>query len=279
MDQYAATEGDLSETLQRSGYRAAVAAPVTVGGALWGALAVGTRSGEPLPGGLEQRVCDFADLVAQALANADAREQLAASRARIVEAGDAERRRLERNLHDGAQQRLVSLALDLRLVDATMQKDPATAHRVLAGAQDQLAQGLDELRELARGIHPAVLTDRGLGPALEALANRAPLPVELSELPEQRLAGPVEAAAYYVVAEAITNVAKYAQASHVSVSVRRTNGHATVTVADDGIGGADPSRGTGLRGLADRLEALDGHLDVESPTAHGTRISADIPCA
>jgi signal transduction histidine kinase len=278
VEHYAATRGDLSETLQRSGYRAAVAAPVTVGGGLWGALAVGTRSEDPVPAGLERRLCDFAELVAQALANADAREQLAASRARLVEAGDAERRRLERNLHDGAQQRLVALALDLRLVDATLEKDPPTARKVLAGAQDQLAQGLDELRELARGIHPAVLTERGLGPALQALATRAPVPVELLDLPEERLAGPVEAAAYYVVAEAITNVAKYAQASHVSVSVRRSNGHATVTVADDGIGGADPSLGTGLRGLADRLEALDGRLEVESPSARGTRVRAEIPC-
>jgi signal transduction histidine kinase len=277
VDHYAATSGDLAETLQRSGYRASVAAPVTVGGGLWGALAVGTRSDEPVPRRLEQRLCDFAELVAQALANADAREQLAASRARLVEAGDAERRRLERNLHDGAQQRLVSLSLDLGIVDATLEKDPTTAREVLAGARDQLAQGLDELRELARGIHPAVLTERGLGPALEALANRAPVPVELTDLPAQRLAGPVEAAAYYVVAEAITNVAKYAHASHVSVSVRRLNGHATVTVADDGIGGADASVGTGLRGLADRVEALDGRLDVDSPAERGTRISADIP--
>ena len=269
---------NLAETLQRSGYRAAVAAPVAVGGELWGALAAGTRSDEPLRAGVEKRLCDFADLVAQALANADAHEQLAASRARIVEAGDAERRRLERNLHDGAQQRLVSLALDLRMIDATLEKDPPKARKILEGAQEQLAQGLDELRELARGIHPAVLTDRGLGPALEALVNRAPLPVELTELPDERLSGPVEAAAYYVVAEAVTNVAKYAHASHVTVSVRRSNGNATVEVADDGIGGADASLGTGLRGLADRLEALDGRLEVDSPVERGTRISAEIPC-
>ena len=274
---YEHTSGDLAETLQRSGYTAAVAAPVTVGGGLWGALAAGTRSDEPLRDGTEQRLCDFAELVAQALANADAHEQLAASRARIVEAGDSERRRLERNLHDGAQQRLVALALDLRMIGATLEKDPAAARRTLAAAQDQLAQGLDELRELARGIHPAVLTDRGLGPALQALVNRAPVPVEITDLPEERLSGPVEAAAYYVVAEAITNVAKYAQASYVTVSVRRANGSATVTVADDGVGGADASRGTGLRGLADRLEALDGRLDVDSPATRGTRISAEIP--
>jgi signal transduction histidine kinase len=197
---------------------------------------------------------------------------------RGVGGGDAERRRLERNLHDGAQQRLVSVALDLRVIRAVLAKDPEKAGDLLSTAQDQLSQGLDELRELARGIHPAVLTDRGLGPALESLAIRAPVPVEITDLPDERLAGPVEAAAYYVVAEAITNVAKYAQATHATVSVRRSNGNAMVTVADDGVGGADPSRGTGLRGLADRVAALDGHLDVESTAAHGTRISAQIPC-
>jgi signal transduction histidine kinase len=279
VEHYGDTRGTLAETLRRSGYHAAVAAPVSVGGQLWGALAAGTRSDEPLPEGLEQRLCDFADLVAQRLANADALEQLAASRARIVEVGDAERRRLERNLHDGAQQRLVSLALDLRMVEATLEKDPPAARRTLTSAQEQLAKGLEELRELARGIHPAVLTERGLGPALQGLFARAPLPVEITELPEERLAGPAEAAAYYVVAEAITNVAKYAHASHVTVSISRANGSARIVVADDGIGGADPALGTGLRGLADRVEALDGRLEVDSPAAHGTRISAEIPIA
>jgi signal transduction histidine kinase len=240
-------------------------------------LAVGTRSDEPLPASVEQRLCDFADLVAQALANADAYEQLAASRARIVEAEDAERRRLERNLHDGAQQRLVALAVDLRLIAATLEKDPEAARRTLTAAQDELAKGLEELRELARGIHPAVLTDHGLGPALQALVKRSPVPVEITDLPEQRLAGPVEAAAYYVVAEAITNVAKYAHATCVTVSVRDSPEGATVTVADDGVGGADAALGTGLRGLADRVEALDGHLYLDSPPKSGTRISARIP--
>jgi signal transduction histidine kinase len=277
--EYAGAGGTLAEKLQDAGYRGAVAAPVMVGGGLWGALAAGTRSADALADGAEQRLLDFAELVAQAIANADATAQLAASRARIVEAGDAERRRLERNLHDGAQQRLVSVALDLRVVGAQLQKDPEAAGELLAAARDQLSQGLDELRELARGIHPAVLTDRGLGPALESLAVRAPLPIEITELPEERLSGPVEAAAYYVVAESITNVAKYAQASHASVSVRRSNGRALVTVADDGVGGADPSRGTGLRGLADRVAALEGRLEVESSSQNGTRISAEIPCA
>ena len=277
VDRYEGTSGNLAETMQRSGYRAAVAAPVTVAGRLWGALAAGTRSDEPLPEGLEQQLCDFADLVAQSLANADAHEQLAASRARIVEAGDAERRRLERNLHDGAQQRLVALAVDLTLIGATLEKDPPAARKTLTVAQDDLQQGIDELRELARGIHPAVLTTRGLGPALQALVKRAPVPVEITELPEQRLASPVEAAAYYVVAEAITNVSKYARASHVTVSVRRSSECATVTVSDDGVGGADAAHGTGLRGLADRIEALDGHFYLDSPPERGTRISAEIP--
>jgi signal transduction histidine kinase len=278
VDRYQETSGTLSETLQRSGYQAAVAAPVLVGGRLWGALGAATRSDEPLPDGLEQRLCDFAELVAQALANADAREQLAASRARIVEAGDVERRRLERNLHDGAQQRLVALAVDLTLIGVTLEKDPPTARKTLIAAQDQLAQGLDELRELARGIHPAVLTERGLGPALQALVKRAPVRVEIIELPEERLAGAVEAAAYYVAAEAITNVAKYARASHVSLSVSHADGGALLAVADDGVGGADAARGTGLRGLADRVEALGGHLSVDSPPGRGTRIRAEIPC-
>ena len=277
IERYADARGDLAEYLHQFGYRAAVAAPVTVEGNLWGALAAATRSPEPLPEDLEERLSDFADLVAQRLANAEAHEQLAASRARIVEVGDAERRRLERNLHDGAQQRLVSLALDLRMVDVLLEKDPAAARERLAAAQDQLSEGLAELRELARGIHPAILTDRGLRAALEGLLARAPVPVELTEIPQERLAAPVEAAAYYVVAEAITNVAKYAQASNVTVSIRRSNGHATVVVADDGVGGADPALGTGLRGLADRLEALDGHLEVASSAARGTRISAKIP--
>ncbi len=277
VDRYQDTSGNLAETMQRSGYRAAVAAPVTLGGRVWGALAAGTRSDEPLPEGLEQRLCDFAELVAQALANADAHEQLTASRARIVEAGDAERRRLERNLHDGAQQRLVALAVDLTLIGAKLEKDPPAARKTLTIAQDELQIGLDELRELARGIHPAALTDLGLGPALRALAKRAPVPVEITELPEQRLASPVEAAAYYVVAEAITNVTKYARASHVTVSVRRSRECATVTVSDDGVGGADAAHGSGLRGLADRIEALEGQFYLDSPPEHGTRIRAEIP--
>jgi signal transduction histidine kinase len=264
--------------MQRSfGYRSAVGAPVNLGGRLWGVIVAATADPEPLPGEAETRLCDFAELVSQALANADAREKLAASRARIVEAGDAERRRLERNLHDGAQQRLVALALHLRLVQSALEDDPERGRALLADANAQLYEALEELRELGRGIHPAILTDRGLGPAVEALVARAPFPIELTDVPDERLPEPVEAAAYYVVAEAVTNAAKYAQASNVSVSIRRLDGRAVVQVADDGIGGADSGQGSGLRGLADRLEALDGRLRVESPPNGGTRIEAEIP--
>jgi PAS domain S-box-containing protein len=206
-------------------------------------------------------------------------DEVRASRARIVEAGDAERGRLERNLHDGAQQRLVSLSLALRLAQSRLHDDPEGAEKLLVGAADELTHAIGELRELARGIHPAVLTDRGLPAALEALAARAPLPVELSTSLDERLPGPVEAAAYYVVAEALTNVAKYAEASEVQVRAERQNGRVLVEVSDDGVGGADPGLGSGLRGLADRVESLDGRLEVESSAGAGTRVRAVIPLA
>ncbi len=207
-----------------------------------------------------------------------AEEELRQSRARIVTAGDEARRRLERNLHDGAQQRLVSLSLSLRLARSQFQRDPASADAILEAAGEELAQALEELRELARGIHPAILTDRGLQPALEALANRSSMPVELEQVPEQPLPAPVEAAAYYVVAESLTNVAKYANAKHATVRVVQDNGSAVIEVEDDGIGGADAAAGSGLRGLADRVEALDGELTVDSPPGAGTRVRAVIPC-
>jgi len=236
-----------------------------------------TTSDEPLAEGLEQQLCDFADLVAQALANADAYEKLAASRARVLQAGDAERRRLERNLHDGAQQRLVSVAIGLTVAGKKLDSDPDGAREILAGAQEDLSHGLAELRELARGLHPAVLTERGLGPALDSLLVRAPVPVDVAEMPEERLTPAVEAAAYYVVAEAIANVGKYAHASGATVGVSRSDLCATVTVSDDGVGGADPAQGTGLHGLAARVESLNGRLDVDSPRGQGTRIRAEIP--
>src|SRR5439155_15280124 len=199
-----------------------------------------------------------------------------ASRQRIVAAGDDARRKLERNLHDGAQQRLVSISLSLRLAQGQLEKNPAAAQEVLEASREELARALEELRELARGIHPAVLTDRGLEAALDALAARAPLPVQIDG-PDGYLPPPVEAAAYYVVSEALANVTKYAQASSVKVTVGRTNGSALVEVADDGVGGADPLRGSGLRGLADRVASLSGKLAIHSPPGAGTRVRAEIP--
>jgi signal transduction histidine kinase len=205
-------------------------------------------------------------------------EQLRESRARMLSFGLAERRRLERDLHDGAQQRLVSLALDMRLARAAMRDDPERAETLLVGAEGELAAALEELRELARGIHPAVLSDRGLDPAVEALASRAPLPVEISERLGERVPEPVELAAYFVVSEALTNVVKYARAETAYVRLGRENGSVMVEVADDGVGGADPMRGSGLRGLSDRISSLGGLLEVHSPLGSGTKIKARIPC-
>jgi PAS domain S-box-containing protein len=203
-------------------------------------------------------------------------EELRASRARLVAAGEEARRRLERNLHDGAQQRLVSLSVALRLAQSKLGSDPSAAGELLQQAGGELSLALEELRELARGIHPAVLTDRGLDAALQSLADRTPIPVEL-HLPSRKLPEPIAAAAYYVVSEAIANVVKHARASSIEVDVSAPNGRVVVEVADDGVGGADPSAGSGLRGLADRVAVLDGRLRVESPAAGGTRVVAEMP--
>jgi signal transduction histidine kinase len=204
--------------------------------------------------------------------------ELRASRQRMLSIGLEERRRLERDLHDGAQQRLVSMALNMRLARARLRDDPSGAEKLLDGAGDELEAALEELRELARGIHPAVLSDRGLDTALETLARRAPVPVELQRVPSERLPEAVELAAYFVVAEALTNVAKYARASHATVDVERVNSKLVVQVADDGVGGADPEVGTGLRGLADRLAVIEGRLEIDSEPGQGTTITAKIPC-
>ena len=205
-------------------------------------------------------------------------EELRASRARLVEAADDARRKLERNLHDGAQQRLVALSVSLRLAESKLSNDPPTATRILGDAREELTHALEDLRELARGIHPAVLTDRGLRAAIDALVSRSPVPVE-SSVPQLELPPAVEAAAYYVVAEALTNVVKYGQASLAEVSVETVDGSVRITVKDDGVGGADPARGSGLRGLSDRVEALEGRLVVESAAGSGTTVRAEIPLA
>ena len=211
-------------------------------------------------------------------AEAQARlEELRASRERLVTAGDAERKRLERNLHDGAQQRLVALSMQLRLLQGSIREDPSAAEQLVDSASDELAHSLDELRELARGIHPAVL-DHGLDAALESLAARSPVPASVSFEAADRLPAPVELAVYFVASEALTNVAKYARATSVSVRVARTGRRAVIEIADDGVGGADADGGSGLRGLADRVEALDGRLHVVSPPGAGTVVIAEVPC-
>jgi PAS domain S-box-containing protein len=220
---------------------------------------------------------EFLMIVREITERKQQQEELEASRQRIVAAGDAARRKLERNLHDGAQQRLVSLSLSLRLAQNQVAKSPARAEELLEASREELMQALEELRELARGIHPAVLTDRGLEAALEALAGRAALPVEIDCIPDVQLPPPVEAAAYYVVSEALANITKYAGASAVKVSIGQVDGYALVEVADDGVGGADPTRGSGLSGLSDRVASLNGKLVIDSPPGAGTRIRAEIP--
>jgi PAS domain S-box-containing protein len=278
VDSYGGMEGATAEMLRELGFRSAVGAPINLAGRLWGAVIVSTVDDSPFPVGSEQRIADFTELVALALANAEARQELAASRARIVETGDAERRRLERNLHDGAQQRLVSLSLTLRLCEQRVAGVDGEAVELVRRAASELADALDELRELARGIHPAILTDRGLVPALEMLAGRASLPVDLCASLDDRLPAPVEAAAYYIVAEALTNASKHAGAERVRVDVRLHDGVALVEVADDGVGGADRGGGSGLRGLGDRVDALGGELELESPAGAGTLLRARLPC-
>jgi signal transduction histidine kinase len=238
---------------------------------------VALREGESLPPETEQRIQAFAELVGLAVASAQAREELGASRTRIVEASDAERRRLERNLHDGAQQRLVAMSIGLRRARAKLRASPDDAEELLELLSDELGEALTELRDLARGIHPVVLTERGLGPALEVLVARATITVELAvDLPE-RVPEPVETAAYYAVSEALANVAKHAGACSAAVRVSRAAGAIVVEIADDGLGGARLDGGSGLRGLRDRIEVLGGELLIDSPAGGGTIVRAELP--
>jgi signal transduction histidine kinase len=206
-------------------------------------------------------------------------EEVRASRARLVEDEADARRRIERTLHDGAQQRLTALALDLRMARGKVKDDPAKAEEIISRAEEELAKAIEDLREIARGIHPAVLSDRGLRPALESLAGKAELPVELAAVPEERMPESVERAAYDVVAEAVANASRHSNASHCVVKVVRENGHALVEVKDDGVGGADANQGKGLRVLADRLSAHDAVLELVSAPGEGTIVYAEIPCA
>jgi signal transduction histidine kinase len=273
MDDYADASGAVGTTFRALGVRAGVGVPIIVDGRLWGAM--GAASTEPLPPDAEVRIGEFTELVAAAIANVEARAELTASRARIVAAGDEERRRVVRDLHDGAQQRLVHTMITLKLAQQGLERDAGDAAKLVGEALEHAQRATQELRELAHGILPAALTAGGLRAGCEALASRMPVPVEV-EIPDDRLPAPVEATAYFVVAEALTNVAKHANAASAAVSAQVGNGTLGIEVRDDGVGGARQD-GSGLQGLRDRLAVLDGRLEIESPAGGGTLVTAAIP--
>jgi len=276
---YAGFDNPDVEELRGLGFTGSVGVPITVAGVTWGALVVALREDEELPLETERRLQAFAELVGLAVASAHAREELSASRLRIIEASDAARRRIERNLHDGAQQRLVALSVGLRMAQVKLGSDVEEARELLDRLAVELAAALTELRELAQGIHPAVLTERGLATALEVLAARTPLPVDLDVQVSEALPEPVEAAAYYVVSESLANVVKHARAESVTVRVEQLDDHLLAEIADDGVGGADVEGGSGLRGLRDRVETLDGILWIDSVGGRGTLVRAELPIA
>jgi signal transduction histidine kinase len=276
IDDYTAATGSGADLVRRWGLRSAVGAPVSVEGRLWGVLAVGSRTA-PLPADTEVHLAEFTELVATAIANTEARAALTASRARIVAAADAARRRIERDLHDSAQQGLVSLTLQLRAAQAAA---PAGADELVQRLESAIAGAddvLEELREIARVLHPSVLAEGGLRPALRALARRCAIPVRLDVQVTGRLPEPTELAAYYTVAEALTNTAKHARASAAEVEVVTGEGVLLVRIRDDGTGGAEFGRGTGLAGLRDRVESLGGHIFLDSPRGAGTSLRAELP--
>ena len=254
-----------------------VGVPVVVAGNLWGVMAVASSTETPLPPDTEARLAAFTELIAMAIANAEAHDELSASRARVVASADETRRRIERDLHDGAQQHFVSLALQLRAVQASMPPDQAKLADELGRVATGLKDALADLRELSRGIHPAILAEAGLGPALRALARRSRAPVGLDVRIEDRLPERVEVTAYYIVSEALTNAAKHANATVVQVDVDATHSAVRLAVRDDGVGGADPARGSGLLGLYDRVEAAGGTITIHSPIGEGTELLVKLP--
>jgi signal transduction histidine kinase len=274
-------EGGAGSAAFQLGVRTAVGAPITVKSRPWGLIVVASTTDEPPPPETEARLGDFTELVAIAIANADAQAELTASRARIVAAGDQARQRFQRDLHDGAQQQLVSLVLELRMAQAVVPAElnelSAELHHAVTAATDLL----DELREIARGIHPAILTEGGLAAALPALARRCPIPVHLDMRVSRPLPEHVEASAYYIVAETLTNVVKHSRASTVSVAAitDTAGGVLHIAVSDDGIGGAHFAAGTGLVGVKDRVEAIGGRIFFDSPLGAGTSLRIDLPLA
>nr|AKG47135.1 putative sensor kinase [uncultured bacterium] len=275
-DRWADAPGPVAAGLRQLEVRSSVASPIVVDGRLWGTVILLSLR-EPLPSDTEQRLASFTELVAMAIGNAESRAELAASRARVVAASDETRRRIERDLHDGAQQRLVSLGLELRLAQAGVPDTLPELREGIGQIADELTDVVDELREMARGIHPAMLFEGGLRPALRTLARRAPIPVEVDIVTDARFAQQVEVAAYYVVSEALTNAARHASATLATVSVAERDGGLHIAVRDDGVGGADPRRGSGLIGLRDRIEALGGTVKVTSPAGAGTVVRVALP--
>jgi signal transduction histidine kinase len=277
IDRYVDTSGPIGAASRGAGLRSAVATPVIVEGRLWGAIGAASTLEEPLPPDTEERLVSFTELVATAIANADSRAELLASRARIVAAADETRRRIERDLHDGTQQQLVSLILDLRAVRAAVPPQLGELKGGLSRIVERVTGVFDQVREISHGIHPAILSERGLQAALKMLARRSAVPVELDLRTGPRLPQPVEVAAYYAVSEALANAAKHAHASAVHVELDTPGTAVRLAIRDDGIGGADPARGSGLTGLRDRIEAVGGTLDVTSPADGGTTLLIEIP--
>ncbi|MFL5962664.1 MAG: GAF domain-containing sensor histidine kinase [Gaiellaceae bacterium] len=277
MESYAEEPGIAAAAARRMGWQSAVGAPVTVEGHVWGVLSVVSTTRVPLPQDAEDRLAGFTELVATAIANAQSRADLDVSRARIVATADATRRKIERDLHDGAQQEVVALALELRALQAATPPELAQHRAEFSNVVDRLKGVFDGLREIALGIHPANLEEAGLGQALSTLTSRAPIPVELDLPALGRLPTPVEAAVYYVVSEALTNTAKYAKASVAHVVVEERDQVLCVAVRDDGVGGADPARGSGLLGLKDRVEAIGGTISIDSPHGAGTSLRVELP--
>ncbi len=274
VDDYRGIAG--GEPYLREGLRSAVGMPIHVNGRVWGMIAIGSGEG-PLPPDTEQRMTQFTSLVATAVANAQNRAELMTSRARIVAAADETRRRIERDLHDGTQQQLVSLILELRMVQASVPAGLGELGSKLSHLAERLAGVSDQVREISHGIHPAILSSAGLRPALRALGRRSAVPVDMNVRIEGHLPEPVEVGAYYVVSEMLTNAAKHARASAVAVDVETSGGTLRLCVRDDGIGGADPLRGSGLTGLTDRIEALGGIFSLHSPQGGGTAVSCELP--
>jgi signal transduction histidine kinase len=277
MDSHRNAPGSAAADIPEPGSRSGVGAPIVADGRLWGSAIVGSSGPEALPPDTAARVGDFADLVATAIANAATREELTASRARIVAAADDARRRFERDLHDGAQQGLVSLGLELRTLEAAVPPELAALKRQISNMVSGLAAISEDLQEIARGIHPAILSKGGLGPALKTLARRSGVPVKLDLRLNRELVESAEVAAYYVVAEALTNAAKHARATEVTVCVEVDGANLRLSIQDDGIGGAHAGKGSGLAGLTDRVEALGGQIEIASHTGNGTSLLVEIP--